>query len=194
MRGRSMRRASRWCARPPTSQRGPASSHAIARRFVRRGKPSRHIPTATRSAARRGSPRAPRLRSCGAISDRSPTRRPPLQTFVSTSRDWRRITFSRCAAAAACRAGIRPSVARSSSAASSPGADAADLDSAAFALLRGFPANTFAGSHVAVANAEYRWPLARPQRGHGTWPLFVHSLHAAVFADAGHAWTQTFRA
>ena len=74
-----------------------------------------------------------------------------------------------------------------------PGASAADLDSEAFALLRGFPADTFAGSHVAIANAEYRWPLARPQRGHGTWPVFLHSLHAAVFADAGHAWTRAFQ-
>ena len=28
----------------------------------------------------------------------------------------------------------------------------------------------------------------------GTWPLFVRSLHAAAFADAGHAWTNQFDA
>jgi hypothetical protein len=67
-----------------------------------------------------------------------------------------------------------------------------DLGSSAFSLLRGFAPNTFAGSHVAVANAEYRWPIARPQRGYGTWPLFLHTVHAAVFVDAGHAWTRTF--
>ena len=61
-------------------------------------------------------------------------------------------------------------------------------------LLRGFPDDSFAGSRVAVMNADYRWPIARPQRGVGTWPLLVHSLHAAVFADAGHAWTRTFTA
>ncbi len=44
-----------------------------------------------------------------------------------------------------------------------------------------------------VLNADYRLPIARPQRGIGTWPLFLHTIHAAVFADAGHAWTQTFR-
>jgi hypothetical protein len=76
----------------------------------------------------------------------------------------------------------------------SPGTGVVDLGAGAFSLLRGFSANTFAGSHVALANAEYRWPIARPQRGHGTWPLFLHTVHAAVFADAGHAWTQTFRA
>lgn len=75
----------------------------------------------------------------------------------------------------------------------SPGVSVNDLDAGAFALLRGFAANTFAGSHVAVANVEYRWPIARPQRGRGTWPLFLHTVHAAVFADAGHAWTRTFQ-
>ena len=43
-------------------------------------------------------------------------------------------------------------------------------------------------------NADYRWPVARPQRGDGTWPLFLHTVHAAVFADVGHAWTRTFAA
>ena len=65
--------------------------------------------------------------------------------------------------------------------------------SGAFSLLRGFPTNTFAGSHVAVVNADYRFPIARPQRGVGTWPLFVHTIHGALFADAGHAWTRAFR-
>jgi hypothetical protein len=74
----------------------------------------------------------------------------------------------------------------------SPGAGVVDLGSSAFALLRGFSPDTFAGSHAAVANAEYRWPIARPQRGHGTWPLFLHTVHAAVFADAGNAWTGAF--
>lgn len=75
---------------------------------------------------------------------------------------------------------------------SSPGAGVVDLGSSAFSLLRGFGPDMFAGSHVAVANAEYRWPIARPQRGYGTWPLFLHTLHAAVFVDAGHAWTRAF--
>ena len=69
-----------------------------------------------------------------------------------------------------------------------------DFGRSATSLLRGFGANTFAGTHVAVLNADYRLPIARPQRGIGTWPLFLHTIHAAVFADAGHAWTQTFRA
>ena len=76
----------------------------------------------------------------------------------------------------------------------SAGDGVVDFGSRAFSLLRGFANNTFAGSHVALVNAEYRWPVARPQRGAGTWPIFVHSIHGALFTDAGHAWTRTFRA
>jgi hypothetical protein len=74
-----------------------------------------------------------------------------------------------------------------------PNASTIDFSRDALSLLRGFGANTFAGTHVAVLNADYRVPLARPQRGVGTWPLFLKTVHAAAFADAGHAWTQTFR-
>jgi outer membrane protein assembly factor BamA len=63
----------------------------------------------------------------------------------------------------------------------------------AFSLLRGFETDTFAGARVAVLNVDYRWPIARPERGIRTWPVFLHTLHAAVFADAGHAWTRRFR-
>ncbi len=73
-----------------------------------------------------------------------------------------------------------------------PNVDVLDFGRNAISLLRGFPGDTFAGSHVALVNADYRWPIARPQRGHGTWPLFLHTIHAAVFADVGHAWTRTF--
>jgi hypothetical protein len=69
-----------------------------------------------------------------------------------------------------------------------------DFDRDALSLLRGFPANRFAGSHAALLNVDYRFPIARPQRGAGTWPFFVHTLHAAAFADAGHAWTNRFDA
>jgi hypothetical protein len=75
-----------------------------------------------------------------------------------------------------------------------PDGSVVDFGRGAISLLRGFAADTFAGSHVALLNADYRWPIARPQRGIGTWPIFLHTLHAAVFADAGHAWTRTFRA
>ena len=71
---------------------------------------------------------------------------------------------------------------------------AASFSSSAVSLLRGFPANTFAGSRASVINVDYRFPIARPQRGYGTWPLFLHTVHGAIVADAGQAWTNTFRA
>ena len=75
-------------------------------------------------------------------------------------------------------------------------ADVLSYSSSAVSLLRGFPSDTFAGTRVAVVNADYRFPLARPERGHGTLPIFVKTVYAAIFADAGHAWTASsqFRA
>jgi hypothetical protein len=67
-----------------------------------------------------------------------------------------------------------------------------DFGRQSISLLRGFPADAFAGTRVALLNGDYRFPIARPQRGIGTFPLLLHSLHAALFADAGHAWTARF--
>lgn len=69
-----------------------------------------------------------------------------------------------------------------------------DFGSSAISLLRGFPSNTFAGSRVALANLDYRFPLSPLQRGIGTWPFFLHTLHAAVFVDAGETWTTSVAA
>jgi len=77
---------------------------------------------------------------------------------------------------------------------SGPDLSVTDFGSDAFSLLRGFAADSFAGTHVAVINTDYRWPLARPQRGYGTWPIFLHTLHAAAFVDAGHTWMRSFDA
>ena len=74
----------------------------------------------------------------------------------------------------------------------SPNADVLDFGRHAISLLRGFSTNTFAGNRVALLNMDYRFPIARPQRGLGTWPAFLHTLHGAAFLDAGHAWTRTF--
>jgi hypothetical protein len=70
---------------------------------------------------------------------------------------------------------------------------AGSLSSDAISLLRGFATNTFAGPRVGLLNVDYRWPVARPQRGLGTWPILLHTVHAAVFADTGHAWAGRFR-
>jgi hypothetical protein len=74
-----------------------------------------------------------------------------------------------------------------------PAASVLDFDGDAFSLLRGFEPNLFSGSRIAVVNADYRWPLGRPERGIRTWPIFLHSVHASAFVDAGHAWTARFR-
>lgn len=60
------------------------------------------------------------------------------------------------------------------------------------AVLRGYSESRFTGRNYAVANVEYRLPLAYPQRGWRTLPAFVRSLHATVFADAAHAWSGDF--
>ena len=59
----------------------------------------------------------------------------------------------------------------------------------AISLLRGFQDEIFVGDRVALANLEARMPLASVQRGWGTWPLFLRTVHAAGFADIGHAWS-----
>jgi outer membrane translocation and assembly module TamA len=44
-----------------------------------------------------------------------------------------------------------------------------------------------------VANAEWRIPLAHPQRGWRSLPAFARHFHAAVFVDAASAWNGSFR-
>jgi Tol biopolymer transport system component len=67
-----------------------------------------------------------------------------------------------------------------------------DFGSSAFALLRGFEDKAFAASHVGVVNVEYRLPLWRIERGRGNWPLFLRTLHGAVFTDVGRVWDHRF--
>ena len=63
------------------------------------------------------------------------------------------------------------------------------FDSDSVSLLRGFQEGAFDGTRLALVNVEARVPLWRPQRGLGTWPLFLRTLHAAPFVDIGHVWT-----
>jgi outer membrane protein assembly factor BamA len=63
-----------------------------------------------------------------------------------------------------------------------------DLVRANEALLRGYPDDAFSGRHFAQANVEYRFPLASPQRGWRTMPLFLRHLRGTVFFDAANAW------
>lgn len=61
-------------------------------------------------------------------------------------------------------------------------------------LIRGIDPDTVVGTRALVMNVDLRVPLARPQRGAGTWPFFFHTIHAAAFVDAGHAWNRNFSA
>jgi len=53
--------------------------------------------------------------------------------------------------------------------------------------LRGYPAGWLEGTGFALANVELRFPLAAPERGHSTWPIFLRRVHGAVFGDLGDA-------
>jgi outer membrane protein assembly factor BamA len=67
------------------------------------------------------------------------------------------------------------------------------FESDAIGLVRGFDDDR-RGWHAAVANLDYRFPLWRLERGMGTLPAFVRTVHGALFVDAGHAWNASFRA
>ena len=53
--------------------------------------------------------------------------------------------------------------------------------------LRGYPVGWLEGTGFALANAELRFPLASPERGRSTWPIFLRRVHGAVFGDLGDA-------
>ncbi len=69
-----------------------------------------------------------------------------------------------------------------------------DFGVGAVGLLRGFEESALIGDHAAVVNLDYRFPLGWVQRGLGTLPVFLRSVHGAVFVDAGHAWDRRFGA
>jgi hypothetical protein len=64
----------------------------------------------------------------------------------------------------------------------------ASFDRDAIALIRGFDSDDIVGRRAAVVNLDYRVPITWIERGAGTWPALLKSLHAAVFVDAGAAW------
>jgi hypothetical protein len=59
------------------------------------------------------------------------------------------------------------------------------FDRRGLGLLRGFDADAFSGRAAASASLDYRLPLVAVERGVHTWPVFLRTLHAAAFADAG---------
>jgi hypothetical protein len=80
-----------------------------------------------------------------------------------------------------------------SAAGSGPAAPAFDFGRDGVGLLRGVAPEDLIGSRAAVANLDLRFPLARVQRGAGSWPVFLRSIHGALYVDAGHAWDAAFR-
>jgi len=51
--------------------------------------------------------------------------------------------------------------------------------------LRGYPSGAFEGPTLVSTTTEIRFPLAAPQAGFSTWPVFLRRLHGALFLDAG---------
>jgi Tol biopolymer transport system component len=74
-----------------------------------------------------------------------------------------------------------------------PSVPAFDFGRDTIGLMRGVAAEDVVGSRAAVANADLRFPLAYPQRGPDSWPIFLRSIHSAVFFDAGQAWDRSVR-
>ncbi len=62
------------------------------------------------------------------------------------------------------------------------------------AVLRGYEDNAFRGRRLLYGNAEYRVPLAHPQRGVRSYPIFLRHVHATAFFDAAEVWNDAFRA
>lgn len=78
-----------------------------------------------------------------------------------------------------------------------------DFGSSALGLMRGGLTTTVGGNRLAVGNLEYRLPLKVVERGRGTLPLLLRTIHASAFADVaqlrgdgrtGAGWTRAFGA
>ena len=67
-----------------------------------------------------------------------------------------------------------------------------DVGLDAIGLLRGFDSDDLIDRNAAVVNLDYRFPIVRPQRGIGTWPFFLRTVHGAAFLDLGQAWDDRF--
>jgi hypothetical protein len=86
----------------------------------------------------------------------------------------------------------RPAFQRSFAVGGFPDGSLFDVVQTNHSVLRGYAQDAFRGRRFVHLNAEYRFPLAHPQRGWRTVPLFVRHLHGAVFLDAAHAWSGPF--
>lgn len=57
-------------------------------------------------------------------------------------------------------------------------------------VLRGYSPRKFVGSSFTLMNAEYRFPIAYPDRGVSTLPVFLRTISGAVFVDYGGAFNR----
>jgi hypothetical protein len=80
---------------------------------------------------------------------------------------------------------------RFSAAGPGPSIAAFDFGRDTIGLLRGVVADDVVGSRAAIANVDLRFPLAYPEHGFGSWPVFLRSIHSAVFFDAAQAWDRS---
>ena len=55
--------------------------------------------------------------------------------------------------------------------------------------LRGYPTSSMRGDHLWLATVEYRFPLLRIERGFATAPLWLRTIGARVFAEAGQVFS-----
>ena len=69
-----------------------------------------------------------------------------------------------------------------------------DVGTDAIGLLRGFDEASVVGERAVVANLDLRFPIRYVQRGFGTLPFFLQTIHGSVFADTANAWTDRFDA
>ena len=154
-------------------------SRAIARRCAPRGRRSPAAPTATRSAASMASPRARPRSSSAASSARSPTRRrsPAMRAPICPALAPHHVVAVRVGGGASTG---DPTVGRTFLlGGDAPGARRSPISTATPSACSAASAATPSPAATSrVANAEYRFPIARPQRGIGTWPFFLHSIHA----------------
>lgn len=58
--------------------------------------------------------------------------------------------------------------------------------------LRGYPAFDRGGTQLHLMQAEYRFPILRPQFGIATLPAYINRLYGLVFADYGDAFSTRF--
>ena len=81
-----------------------------------------------------------------------------------------------------------------SAAGNGPAGGAFGFDRNIVGLVRGFSPDDLIATRAAVFNADYRFPLARFERGAGVLPVFFRAAHGALFFDAGTVWDTAFRA